>query len=359
MTTTYGAPTEQAAGGKPLTNSELATFCGQLALILRSGISTLEGISIMLEDAPSTEGRALLRGILDQLEMGGSLTSGLRECGCFPEYACNMVELGEQSGRLDDVTESLAAYYRREDDLSKSIKSAVTYPMVMLGMMAAVMLVLIIKVLPVFNQVFRQLGAELTGVSGAVLRFGDAMSRYSVAFIAVAALAAAGLAWVFLSQRGRTWARNFSTRFFATRRLSEMIATGRFAGGMHLALSSGLNIDQALETVARLVEHPVVGEKVEQIRQTVAQGGSLGDAITEAGLFSGIYARMIHIGVKAGAVDEVLAQISVQYDQEIQQRMAGVVAKLEPTLVAVLSVAVGMILLSVMLPLMGIMSGIG
>lgn len=344
---------------RTLSNGELASFCGQMAMVLRSGISALEGVSIMLEDAPTEEGQILLERILNCLECGGSLCQALEDSGCFPPYMCNLTDLGEQSGRLDDVMQSLAAYYRREDELAKSIKSAVTYPLVMLGMMVAVMLVLIIKVLPVFNQVFRQLGAELSGVSGAVLRMGEAMSRYSLIFVAVAAVLAAGCAWFFLSKRGRAWLRGFSTRFFATKKLSEMIAVSRFANGLSLALSSGLNVDQGLETVSRLVEHPEVGRKVEQVRQSVAEGGSLSDAITEAGLFSGVYARMIHLGVKTGATDEVLRQISLRYDEEIEQRMAGTIAKLEPTLVAVLSVAVGMILLSVMLPLMGIMSGIG
>ncbi len=350
---------EKKFSGKPLNNAELATFCGQLGLILRSGISVNEGISIMLEDSAEGDGKDLLQFLLGELEMGGMLSAALQDSGCFPAYLCNMADLGEQSGRLDDVMQSLAAYYRREDELAKGIKSAVTYPLVMLGMMVAVMLVLVIKVLPVFNQVFQQLGAGLDGVAGAVLSMGDAMSRYSIVFVAVAAVLAAVCIWLFVSKKGRGWMRGFSTRFFATKKLSEMIATARFASGMHLALSSGLNIDQGLEMVSRLVEHPTVGKKVEQVREAVASGGSLSDAVTETGLFSGVYARMIHIGVKTGATDQVLEQISNQYDEEIEQRMAGVIAKLEPTLVALLSVAVGMILLSVMLPLLGIMSGIG
>ena len=344
---------------KTLSNAELASFCGQLALILRSGISSLEGLSIMLDDTASAEGQELLRGLLRHMETGGTLYEAVQSAGCFPAYMCNMLELGEQSGQLDDVMQSLSAYYRREDELARSIKSAVTYPLVMLGMMVVVMLVLIVKVLPVFNQVFQQLGAGLTGISGAVLRMGESLSRYSVVFIAVAAVLAALCAVLFFSPKGRAWTKDFSARFFATKKLSEMIACGRFASGMHLALSSGLNIDQSLETVSRIVEHPTVSGKVEQVRQAVAEGGSLSDAIIQAGLFSGLYARMINIGVKTGAIDEVLQQISLQYDEEIEQRMASAISKLEPTLVALLSVAVGMILLSVMLPLMGIMANIG
>ncbi len=344
---------------KPLSNAELASFCAQLAMILRSGISALEGLSIMREDLPDGDGRKLLDAMLECMETGGSFSEAVEAADCFPEYMCSMVQLGDRSGRLDDVMESLAAYYRREDELARSIKSAVTYPLVMLGMMVAVMLVLIVKVLPVFDQVFRQLGAGLTGVSGAVLRMGQSLSRYSVVFIAVALLLAAVCGYFLGTRKGRARLRRFSVRFAGTRKLAEKIACARFASGMHLALASGLNIDESLDTVSRLVEHPVVGGKVNTVRHMVAEGGSLADAIVETGLFTGVYARMIHIGVKTGATDEVLRQIAEQYDAEISEGMAGAIAKLEPTLVAILSVAVGMILLSVMLPLMGVMSNIG
>ena len=344
---------------KPLSNAELGSFCGQLAMILHSGISALEGLSIMREDVPAGDGQKLLEDMISCMETGGSFSEAVNNAGCFPPYLCNMVQLGDQSGRLDDVMGSLAAYYRREDALARSIKSAVTYPLVMLGMMVAVMLVLIIKVLPVFNQVFQQLGTGLTGVSGAVLRMGEAMSRYSIVFVAVAAVLAAVCAYFFLSRQGRAKLKGFSTRFAGTRKLAEKIACARFASGMYLALSSGLNIDESLDTVSRLVEHPTVGQKVQTIRQLVAEGGSLSDAIAQTGMFTGVYARMVNIGVKTGAIDDVMRQIAEQYDDEIEQGMASAIAKLEPTLVAILSVAVGMILLSVMLPLMGIMSNIG
>ncbi len=344
---------------KPLSNAELATFCGQLAMILRSGISTLEGLSIMEEDVPEGGGKALLRGMIENMETGSGFSDAVEQAGCFPVYMCSMVRLGDQAGQLDDVLGSLAAYYRREEELARSIKSAVTYPLVMLGMMVVVMLVLIVKVLPVFNQVFAQLGTGLTGLSGAVLRMGQSLSRYSVLFVVLAAAAAAVCLYFFCTARGREQIRRFSTRFFGTKKLSEQIACARFASGMHLALHSGLNIDESLDTVSRLVEHPVVGRKVQNIRQAVAGGESLADAIDREEMFSGVYARMVRIGVKAGAVDDVMRQIAQQYDDDIAQRMASLISKLEPTLVAVLSVAVGMILLSVMLPLMGIMSNIG
>lgn len=344
---------------KALSNTELTTFCSQFALILRSGISSLEGLSIMQEDSPKGEGQELLSGMIRTMEETGSLYEALTASEVFPPYLCSMVEIGEQSGRLDDVMASLSEHYRREDEMAKNIKSAVSYPLVMLGMMIVVIFVLIVKVLPVFNEVFQQLGTGLGGISGTILSLGNTVSRYALVFVLVAAVIAGLFLYFAFTTKGRCQIRVFARSFLPTRKLMEKIACSRFASGMYLSLSSGLDTDQSLEMVSRLVDHPVIQEKIRNIQALILEGTSFADAVSQTNMFSGIYARMVSIGYKTGAMDDVMKQISVQYDEEIDSRMSDLVAKLEPTLVAILSIIVGLILLSVMLPLMGIMSNIG
>ena len=355
---------------KALSNTELTTFCSQFALILRSGISSLEGLSIMQEDSPKGEGQELLSGMIRTMEETGSLYEALTASEVFPPYLCSMVEIGEQSGRLDDVMASLSEHYRREDEMAKNIKSAVSYPLVMLGMMIVVIFVLIVKVLPVFNEVFQQLGTGLGGISGTILSLGNTVSRYALVFVLVAAVIAGLFLYFAFTAKGRRQIRVFARSFLPTRKLMEKIACSRFASGMYLSLSSGLDTDQSLEMVSRLVDHPVIQEKIaggtasisgqiRNIQALILEGTSFADAVSQTNMFSGIYARMVSIGYKTGAMDDVMKQISVQYDEEIDSRMSDLVAKLEPTLVAILSIIVGLILLSVMLPLMGIMSNIG
>ena len=110
---------------KALTNQELTYFCSQLALILRSGISPAEGLSLMLEDTPQKEGRELLHTLIQKMEEGIMLHEALSSSGVFPAYVCTMTELGENSGRLDDVMESLSEYFRRQENLSKNIRNSV------------------------------------------------------------------------------------------------------------------------------------------------------------------------------------------------------------------------------------------
>ena len=313
----------------------------------------------MQEDSPKGEGQELLSGMIRTMEETGSLYEALTASEVFPPYLCSMVEIGEQSGRLDDVMASLSEHYRREDEMAKNIKSAVSYPLVMLGMMIVVIFVLIVKVLPVFNEVFQQLGTGLGGISGTILSLGNTVSRYALVFVLVAAVIAGLFLYFAFTTKGRRQIRVFARSFLPTRKLMEKIACSRFASGMYLSLSSGLDTDQSLEMVSRLVDHPVIQEKIRNIQALILEGTSFADAVSQTNMFSGIYARMVSIGYKTGAMDDVMKQISVQYDEEIDSRMSDLVAKLEPTLVAILSIIVGLILLSVMLPLMGIMSNIG
>lgn len=172
---------------KKLSNEELITFCGQMALILKSGISSLEGIYIMEDGDVQTEGREILKEIREELEMCGMLYPAMEKTGAFPEYALHMTEIGEQTGRLDETMEALAAYYQREEEILDAVKSAVTYPVAMLGMLLVIVAVLFIKVMPVFEQVYMQLGQEMTGVARQLLnieywRLDEAVSNCSGSF---------------------------------------------------------------------------------------------------------------------------------------------------------------------------------
>ena len=345
---------------KALNNSELIFFCIQLALTLRSGISALEGLSLMLEDTPEGDGRKLLEQVIHELEQTGSLSRALEAAEAFPAYLCSMTELGEQAGRLDDVMEALAAHYRREESLSRNLRSAVAYPLVMLGMMIAVMAVLLVKVMPVFRQVYEQLGAQMTGFPGAVLKLGGALGNYSAVFLVLAFLAAAACVFLFFTEKGRQLSGSLFNRSIFTRRLAEKTACSRFAAAMHLSLNSGLDVDQSLEMTEQLVEHPKVRAQIQDIRRSVASGEeTFAEAVARTRIFTGAFARMLAAGFRAGSLDEVMKQISLQYEDEIEEQIDRILGRLEPTLVAVLSVAVGLILLSVMLPLLGIMINIG
>ncbi|MBQ9247611.1 MAG: type II secretion system F family protein, partial [Ruminococcus sp.] len=237
--------------------------------------------------------------------------------------------------------------------------SAVTYPMMIVGMMLIVILVLVIKVLPIFNDVFKQLGTEMTGFSKGMLNFGTAVSRYALVIVIVAAVLIAAVFILTKTAAGRAKLRSFLSKFVATRGLYDKIAAGRFASGMALTMSAGLDTDESLAMVSNLVDNSDMIEKINKSKEFMAEGKSFADALSMSGIFYNMYSRMISVGFRTGSVDKVLEKIAVGYDEEVDEKMSNLISVLEPTLVIILSVVVCLILLSVMLPLMGVMGSIG
>ena len=341
-----------------LSNMEISAFCGQMALILSSGISTLEGVSVMLEDTTDAAEKTMLESLYAKLEESGSLTEAVESTGAFPAYAVSMIRIGEETGRLDDIMRSLSTYYSREEDIARSIRSAVFYPMVMIAMMAAVIVVLLVKVMPIFNQVFIQLGSELTGFSAGLMRIGTTLSRYSAVFAGLLVVLAALFLWACFTKSGSRFRGAAGYKFGFSRKIMEEAAACRFAGGMAITLSGGMTPEEGLSLTAGLNEDSVFGKKAAEAKELVEGGMNLAEALQKTGIFSGVSCRMATVGEKTGSLDRAMEEIAAQYREDLDSRIAGTISVLEPTLVIVLSLIVGVILLSVMLPLLGIMSGI-
>ena len=342
----------------PLSNTEVSAFCSQMAMILRSGIFAMEGISIMLEDADDPEEHMLLAQIDDTLQKTGQLHEALEKTGAFPGYMIQMIRIGEETGRLDDVMSALALYYEREASISQMIRNALTYPLIMVFMMLLIILVLMTKIMPIFNEIFLQLGGEMTGLSRTLLNIGTVISRYSIVIIILTALFAVAVLYFGKTKKGRQQFGSFAANFAWTRSFMEKLAACRFASGMSLTLSSGMSPEEGLSLASELIAHEAFSQKISQCKSALEKGQELHKALLDSGIFTGIYARMAAIGDRTGVLDEVMQDIADTYQEEIDRKFTGLIAALEPTLVIVLSLVVGLILLSVMLPLMGIMSSL-
>ncbi len=347
-----------ASKNAPLTYQEVVAFCSQMSMLLQAGISAAEGLDLLLVESTQSGELILLKEIETHFSHTGSMYEALKETKAFPDYLLQMVAIGEQTGKLDTVFEALGAHYEREASISQAIKNAITYPAIMITMLVAVILVLITRVMPIFNQVFLQLGTEMTGFSKAILDLGQGINRYAAVFIALLVLIVVGILFFSLTTTGR----KLFTRFAATvpflKKTLEKVAAGRFASGMYLTLSSGLNPEESLEMTAKLTENPQFNQKVALCQEKVAHGEPLAKALLGAGVFSGLYAKMASIGGRTGSLDDVMNQIADKYNDELENNFISTINALEPTLVIILSIVVGLILLSVMLPLMGILSSI-
>lgn len=342
-----------------LTNEELAAFCGQISILLHAGIAPVEGIRILLSDTEDKGSKALLQAIIDAVENGDSFAESLATVGVFPDYVLNTIKLGEEAGSLDDVMTSLANYYERESQISDSIKSAVTYPVVMIVMMLCVIIILITRVLPIFNQVFVQLGSEMTGFAASLMNVGTALKNYSIVFIAIIAVIVFLSFYFAKSNSGRATVKKVASRMRIFRSFYEGIACGRFASGMALAMSAGLDTFESLRLVSKLVEHKGMEEKIAVCKGAIENGDNLAEGLKSASIFSNVNNRMVAVGFKTGEIEKVMTKIAEEYERKTEKKISEIISVIEPTLVIVLSIIVGLILLSVILPLMGIMTSIG
>lgn len=334
-----------------LSNAEIAAFCQQIAMVVNAGLPTYYGISILLDDAPDEETRALLEQIYLPMEKGSTLFFALKETNVFPDYMIHMIELGETTGRLEEVLLSLSKYYEREASLKKAIKNAVSYPLIMTTMMLVVIVVLIAKVLPVFAQIYQELGSELTGFAYTMMSISTVLNRYLIVFVLIFVLLLAFAVISYYTDLGK--------KLFMGKGISLSIAASRFANCMYLALASGLDTDQGLSLAYDLVNDTLMQKRILKCKEILKDKGSFSDAILKADIFSKLYASLITIGYKTGSMDEVMLQIGESYEEETQNRIDHVISLLEPSLVIILSFFIGLILIAFLLPLLGIMSSIG
>lgn len=344
---------------KTLTNTELSYFCGQMSLILKAGISSIEGLYMMQDDSEATEEeRRLYSEIKAHLDDGGYLYEAFERTGAFPAYMVKMTRIGEETGTLDNVMDALRRHYNREEEIRLSIRQAVTYPVVMAGMILVVILVLLLEVMPVFRQVFRQLGSEMTGFAGLLFNIGDAIRSYSIVFVAILVIFLILVIICTRTDKGRKAGLSFLSRFKFFRRLRNDIATSRFADGLALALRSGFSPDFGIDMVRDIIEDKVFTAKIDDCKQKLTDGAPFDEALKQSGILSGVNARMMTIGHRTGSSDVVMEQISDISQKRIDTSISNALGTIEPVLIVVLSLVIGAILMSVMFPLLGIVSSI-
>ncbi len=344
---------------KELPVIEISLFCQQAAMILKSGIPLYDGMEAVYRNYEKTEFGPVFEGIYNKVREGGSLYEGVKQSEAFPDYMCHMIEVGEMAGKLDEVLENLGTYYEREDKIRLSVRRAVVYPLVLTVMMAVVIGILVIRILPVFAQVFQSLGTELSGMTGAFLSGGVLLGRIVLAVVAL--LLAAALALYLAWRLGdRAHLLGLAGRVCPpVRRLTEKQAAQRFASVVAMVLSSGYHLEHALELIPALLPDEQNAGKARRCKTLMEESGDFAKALEEAGIFAPLHMKMIRVGTNTGQTEQVMTRLASIYEDQVDEGIASLVSWIEPGLVGILTLIIGGILLSVMLPLVSIMTSIG
>ena len=348
---------ELKAKRRKLAPEELSSFCEQIALMLDSGMTLYDGIEMLAAEEGEAEDQ-LYASILQGMQATGSLYEALRQDDRWPQYMVQMVGIGEETGRLEDIMLALSQYYEREGRIRSAASSAITYPLVLGAMLVVIILVLLWRVLPVFNRVLDSLGVGATEGGSVLMNIGATVGWVVLALIGAVGLAAL-VCLVLMKTRYKDKVMHLIQQLFPPlKKINKKLSSARVASMLSLMLSSGYPMESALEMAPYALTDEEAARRVEGVRTARAEGATFTEALGQSKLFEDFHNRMIRVGAASGHEPQVMAKIAAIYEEQVEDGFSRLVAIIEPTLVALLSVVIGAILLSVMLPMAGILSNL-
>jgi type IV pilus assembly protein PilC len=338
---------------------ELSLFCYQLSIILRSGIQLTEGLSMLSEEISDKHLKWALESMCEDIENGKTFYASIEKHDIFPNYMKAMVMIGEKTGALDNIMDYLSHYFERNEKLSQKIRSAVTYPLILTGLMAGIILLLILKVLPMFKDILDAVGGDMPVVTKVILNIGMNIKNYSLVIL-VTILVLLLLINIFIrTSDGRKSMDKWKVNLPFILRITRKIYAARFSMVMSLLIKSGIDHDEALDLVGEVMGNTYVALKINECKRMISRGSDLKEAYAHTGIFPSLFSKMINIGFRTGEMDSMMAKISGIYENEVDNSLNKAISIIEPVLVIILSLVVGIILMTVMLPLINIMSSIG
>ena len=343
-------------GEKPLSFRELSAFFESAGMLMRAGIPLSDCPAILQSDLSAGRLVETAGKMAEQLGVTTyDFSAAMAGTGVFPAYAINAVRVGEVAGRQEDSFFALAAYYRREEELRQQIKSAVLSPAVLVAMMALVMFVTVIWILPVLSDAFAKLGLN---IAGGGLGLAIAAGRVAMALTGVVLLAVLLLAIGTLSGDDARRER-FLNRLPGFRSAVKASASARFTGALTAFLKSGLLPHKAMEEAAALAGSSLYTASYAACKKAMEEGKDLSEALLSAGLLDGVEGQIVRSASRAGQLDAAMEKVSALYAARAEESMQQMMDMVEPLLVGLLTLSVGIILVAVMLPLIQMMSAIG
>ena len=283
----------------------------------------------------------------------------LEDAEIFPGYLLAMTRIGERSGKLDEVMASLANYYQWEAQIKTSVKNAILYPSVLVMMLAVVIGILVISVMPVFQRVFDSLGLAAASPASAAMRIGVGVGKGMLILVGVFAVVLALVGILLRTNRRESVLALLSRVIPSVRRVNARLSTARYASALSMMLTAGYPLEDTMQLAPSVVTDERHKRQAELAQRELLAGGDFAGAIEKSKLFDPMHEKMIRFGTAAGKLDAVMEKLSGIYMGEADDAIHGVIAMIEPTLVAVLSIVIGGILLSVMLPLLSVLSAVG
>jgi type IV pilus assembly protein PilC len=337
---------------------DITVFTRQFATMINAGLPLVKCLSILSEQTESPVLTEVISDVQHEVEMGRSLSEALsKHPEVFKDLYTSMVRAGEIGGVLDDVLLRVATTLESEDDIRRKIKSALTYPVAMFAISILLLIIMLIFVVPAFENMFKEMGAELPLLTRLIMGISHfLLSWKGLLFLAVLVGAAFYLRRWIKTPSGRRRLDSLKLKLPVFGNLFHKISLSRFSRTLGTLVASGVPILQALEITANTVGNVLVAEAVENVRTGVKEGESIARPLGQSPLFPPMVTQMLAIGEETGALDTMLNKVSDFYDSEVSATVEALTSLLEPILIVFLGVVVGTIVISLYLPIFSLIS---
>ena len=343
----------RVSGGRSIKQKDIAIFTRQLATMMKAGVPLLQSFDIVARGSPNPRMTKLLNDIRGDVETGTSLSSAFRKHPLhFDALYCNLVEAGEAGGILEQLLDRLAIYQEKTMAIKSKIKSALMYPVAVIIVAFVVLTVIMIFVIPAFEDVFKSFGGELPGPTLVVI----AMSKFFVAWWWLMLILGGGGLYFFF----QSWKRSEKMQMTMDRLMLRLPVFGdlinksviaRWTRTLSTMFAAGVPLVEALDSVGGASGNAVYAVATEQIQRDVSTGSALTTSMTTTGVFPSMVLQMAAIGEESGSLDHMLAKCAEFYEDEVDEMVKGLSSLMEPFIIVILGTLIGGIVVSMYLPI--------
>jgi type IV pilus assembly protein PilC len=348
-------------GGKlKYKTKDLAIFCRQFSAMLSSGIGVIKCLDILYTQCDNPAQKLVLKKVYESVQRGQSFSASLKsQSPAFPEFLINMVEAGESSGTLDGVMERAAANFEKTLKTGNKVKSAMMYPIILGILTVVVVIILMVAVLPVFAQMFEAAGTTLPLPTRMLMGLSNSLLSYWYVYIIVVCIVSIGWMNFLKSESGRMKFDTFKTKMPVIGKLNITVISARFARTLSTLMQSGIPMLKSIEVAAKVLGNKYFEKVLYDIREEIRRGTSLSVAIKRANVFPAMLVSMISIGEESGTLDDVLSKTAAFYDEEADAATVKMVGLMEPLMIVVMALVIGFVVISIALPMFGMMQNVG
>lgn len=339
---------------------DIAVFCRQFYVMLDSGLSVGKTLNILMEQDENQKMKEALIGVNADVKRGETLANSMRKRKeVFPRLLTSMVDAGEKSGNLDMILKRMADYYEKENKIRGKIKSAMIYPIV-LGIVAIIAITFILTfVMPTFIQMFEENNVELPAITKVVLATSKMIGKYGIIIFIILVVGIYFLGKYFRSEEGQYKLSHINLKIPIIKKLTQKIIVSRFTRTLGIVSSSGMSLVTSLEVVASVVGNKIAEKELLGVKDKVIRGESLGESIMKIKIFPPMLGSMVKVGEESGSLDSILDKTADFYDDELEREIQTATALIEPLMIVVMGIIIGILLISILTPMFKMYNSIG